>query len=747
MQPNSHILPHPSSKPLYTNVQLSSIPQQTSSLTNPQQEQQHLTSHYTNDVDFRTSKRPKVRKPRACDLCRRKKIRCDYDPHSLRNSVLPVEGTKSRVILPRPPKKEDLPRVMSKAWKTDYNYINSNSDETPMISTSSSDVSTQHLSPPPSSSSPSSNQHIISSPRSPNSSASPPQSTSSSSNAAIKRLHCVDKTLSHDAQIQEQLENAREGKYAYLGSSSGVYMLNRLFPKNTNDNDCMDDEHSRAMLQGKEDDVMMARFGHKSSHLNVGPGANDDATSSSGSASLWILPPKPVVDRLVDLYFKKMNLFLPIVDEDEFMELYRKDSDGISKPLLMTICRVTIRMLPADDPVVQQYQLDRTAVFWDMVRQLDTNYELDFMEPQIECIQMLLLSSANADRWSPKSANWLATSIAVKMAQDLGLHRSNSQWTLPSKSAEARKRLWWSAYIIDRWVCASLGRPLAVNDADCDLEYPESGDDGKYTAFVSIIKLSGVLGDVLRAICSPRARKLGGQGLGPERLAKRLKQALTDWKHGLPSSLWLDDNEMNCIHQQKVSKELESKINNGAGQLRVLYIAVQLLSKRPSIFLGPDHSPSSSSSSTSSSLSSSSVSTASTVVVPQECLDAVVDVLDIFYIIKFHSLMYVGWSLSSYGLSQVLMFIFLNHRNENEQVAAEAKRQAESFKQHYRMLEDHFVETSLITFLDAISKMIQHDKETEQKEACCKEQNGQTSSLWGTSSGMDWHDMMNLIGK
>jgi hypothetical protein len=102
-----------------------------------------------------------------------------------------------------------------------------------------------------------------------------------------------------------------------------------------------------------------------------------------------------------------------------------------------------------------------------------------------------------------------------------------------------------------------------VNDADCDLEYPEVGDNGKYKAFVSIIKLSGVLGDVLRAVCSPRARTLGDQGLGPDRISNQLQQALIDWKLDLPSNLWLSDIEMERIHRQDIPVELETKINSG----------------------------------------------------------------------------------------------------------------------------------------------------------------------------------------
>jgi hypothetical protein len=120
----------------------------------------------------------------------------------------------------------------------------------------------------------------------------------------------------HDAQFKQQMENVKEGKYSYLGSSSGVYMLNRLFPSNYKDRSEDDGGPTpEAVMHGNEDDLMVARFGSKSARLNVGPGANwSDRTSSPPfsssaspssatcvSSSKWRLPPKPVIDRLVEL--------------------------------------------------------------------------------------------------------------------------------------------------------------------------------------------------------------------------------------------------------------------------------------------------------------------------------------------------------------------------------------------------------------------------------------------------------------
>lgn len=46
----------------------------------------------------------------------------------------------------------------------------------------------------------------------------------------------------------------------------------------------------------------------------------------------------------------------------------------------------------------------------------------------------------------------------IYKAQDLGLHRSRTQQQLAPHLIEPYKRLWWSAYVMDRWICAALGR-------------------------------------------------------------------------------------------------------------------------------------------------------------------------------------------------------------------------------------------------------------------------------------------------
>ncbi|CAO3617654.1 unnamed protein product [Cunninghamella blakesleeana] len=511
-----------------------------------------------------------------------------------------------------------------------------------------------------------------------------------------------------DLHEEEQLESIKAGKYSFIGSSSGVYMLNRLFEHEKNLDKSGEHHPAQKLFNGEGGDVMIARFGNKSSQINFGPGILDD--------SVWVLPPKKLIDHLVEIYFSKMNLHLPIIDEDEFMEEYNNRFDKLSKPLLLTICKITIRMIPDNHPILEEYNINRIELFKGMNKQMETQYHLDFIEPQIECIQILLLSSVNTDGWSPKSADWIATSIAIKMAQDLGLHRSNTQLNIPAKDVEARKRLWWSAYVVDRWVCAALGRPLTISDADCDLEYPKLGENDKYGRFIILIKLSSILGNVIRSICSPRARSMNDENVIYQ-ISRQLEQALIDWKHLLPSHLWINNDDMKNIHDGNISEELHKKLNNGAGQLRLLYIPVLLLVKRPFVYLGVDM--------------------VSKVAVPQDCLNEIENALDIFLAINFNSF-FCGWSLSSYAFSQIFMYTLLNYRNENPDKASIAKHQIQLIKQRLRRVEFHFSETQLSKFLDSICNIIENDLLDNNK-------NSLSTSLLGASSGIDWNDMVDIF--
>ncbi|GAA5812897.1 hypothetical protein MFLAVUS_006357 [Mucor flavus] len=497
--------------------------------------------------------------------------------------------------------------------------------------------------------------------------------------------------------------------FSYVGSSSGIYLLSRLFPK---ENSILRPDASEVLprpLEGHEDDLMIARFNGDNLD-NFGFGRKYDAD--------WKLPPKELTDYLVYMYFKRFNPILPIIDQDQFYENYKKKSyHSTFIAIIMTLCRVTCRLLKKDDALVKKYKIDRGSLYHDISKQLDRNFDLDFLEPKIETIQVLLLNAANAAKWGLESTDWITTSIAVKMAQDLGLHRANTQHEgIPKKDTEAKKRLWWSAYVIDRVVCASLGRPLTISDADCDVEYPDA-EDSTYAQFTHLVKLTCILGDILRALCSPRARIMSSKGAALENISRNLEKMLLEWKQNLPDDLNLTDKELSLISGKQMNPELQTKLNGGAGKLRLAYCAVYLLSKRPFISMGTEND--------------------SNVKMPNECQETLKTAVELFEVIDPTNLL-CFWSISTFCLSQTQINIDAN-------TIAESKSLSERFQQRHRALEDYITEKSLIPFLSMLSKVIADDEPAQNKndEAIIDQQ----TSLWSASSGIEWQEMVKLLSE
>lgn len=74
---------------------------------------------------------------------------------------------------------------------------------------------------------------------------------------------------------------------------------------------------------------------------------------------------------------------------------------------------------------------------------------------------------------------WYMIGLAMRTAIDLGLHRKDYEKGLDASTIQARRRLFWSVYTLERIIAISLGRPFSIADRQIDVELPcESDPDG-----------------------------------------------------------------------------------------------------------------------------------------------------------------------------------------------------------------------------------------------------------------------------
>jgi hypothetical protein len=134
-----------------------------------------------------------------------------------------------------------------------------------------------------------------------------------------------------------------------------------------------------------------------------------------------------------------------------------------SKFLLYSICALAARHLSAG--TAEFAPLDRGEKFLASARSLLTIALADH-KPQIPTIQGLLILGGRQCAVGQSSEGWIFTGMAIRMMTDLGLHldlhRLAELEGFTPADLELRKRLYCSAYIWDKTLSLSLGRPPSL---------------------------------------------------------------------------------------------------------------------------------------------------------------------------------------------------------------------------------------------------------------------------------------------
>lgn len=282
--------------------------------------------------------------------------------------------------------------------------------------------------------------------------------------------------------------------------------------------------HSQATISSRVYESYDQRYHHTWEVSKNGDGlisvhnapADDKQASHPKPIDLHVAP--EVIQDLVNAYFKEIAPVLPIITQAEFL------ANPCPPPVLIySMCLVAA----ARREVLQ-------SVF-DSIRYIVNNViktEDVLSTASIANVQALLILSMVGDSHSQYvpnalSALWIRLGTAIRMAQDLGLHRAESV----KQNIELRRRLWVACVICDRWTSLTYGHPYMIDVQDCDARLPSSGDPNDLY-MDELGRLSIILGRVLKTIYSP-----SGLMFTTDEMLYELLADLESWKANLPESL------------------------------------------------------------------------------------------------------------------------------------------------------------------------------------------------------------------
>ncbi|KAL9014026.1 MAG: hypothetical protein Q9173_001329 [Seirophora scorigena] len=500
---------------------------------------------------------------RACDMCRKKKIKCDgrmpacshcinYKTecnftHVEKKRAPPkgakyIEGLENRLgrmeallklsglLSDEDVDRTDLGTLEKKL--ADKTSLKSN-DTSPANSPPSLTVSQPP--PTPGARTPASQVNKIPSPQS--SAASPKQAEAKKPEEEVEAL----------SDMMCSLVTNNLGETRYIGSSSGFSIFS---PKGVS--------------------WISEKTGDNSFHDMISKAAADDTkwvywrpeifSDMFARRTYMSLPPKHEALSLCKDFFDNFNLMFPLFHEPTFMHLVEKQysrqpyegsgwwaSFNIALAIAHRI-RVMSNLVPQEeDNKAWMYLKNAMGVLTEL-----TMRNSDLLSVQaLLGMAMFLLGTPN-----PQPSFFLVAA-AIRLASSIGLHKRGSGFNLNPVEIEQRKRVFWIGYILDKDICLRSGRPPAQDDDDMNVDLPS--DDpmdnigniplvdgkGKINLFRLMCTFAVIENKVYKQLYSTKASKQSDGAL--LNTIGELDKELEEWKDAIPIDI-RPEHEIKAAH-------------------------------------------------------------------------------------------------------------------------------------------------------------------------------------------------------
>ncbi|OTB08588.1 hypothetical protein M426DRAFT_7328 [Hypoxylon sp. CI-4A] len=192
----------------------------------------------------------------------------------------------------------------------------------------------------------------------------------------------------------------------------------------------------------------------------------------------YLLPNKATADILIDSFFTNTSGFIEVFNKEDFLgwvENCYQDPPGRSEPNLVLLNLVFAIGLTVSRPV---QGTDQVAVIQKLLSEPVNRAELFFIAAKKHHNVM----SGVGDRWSiqihilmtlymlasaRRNESYHYFGIASHTAFTLGLQREENSAIFGEPETRLRRNLWRTLFILDRFLAASLGRPILISEQDC----------------------------------------------------------------------------------------------------------------------------------------------------------------------------------------------------------------------------------------------------------------------------------------
>ncbi|KAJ7654864.1 fungal-specific transcription factor domain-containing protein [Mycena rosella] len=299
-------------------------------------------------------------------------------------------------------------------------------------------------------------------------------------------------------------------------------------------------------------------------------------TPAAAPPPAYIFPDPDLLASLIELYFSNVNAFLPLLHRPTFeaglIQQLHRTCDGFAKTVLL-VCAVGARY-SADPRVFVPGVTGADAVKgaetagWPWFDQVRLTGHLVRTHPTLYDLQSYCLAAEFLDCTTSPRTCWTLVGFGMRLGQDVGAHRFKMRKSAEMTfEQELEKRASWVLFLFDAQISTALGRCIALQSHDFDIEMPLICDDeywgvdntgagalfrqpadkpSRVAFFNCMLQLNRILSFSCKILYSTNRSKLLiglGDDTWEEKVVVQLDSALNTWFESIPEHLrWDTEN-------------------------------------------------------------------------------------------------------------------------------------------------------------------------------------------------------------
>ncbi|CZR65036.1 uncharacterized protein PAC_14936 [Phialocephala subalpina] len=246
------------------------------------------------------------------------------------------------------------------------------------------------------------------------------------------------------------------------------------------------------------------------------------------------LPPKPQALFLIQRAFLGLQCPFSIFNQRTFLQRFESEESPYEDPAWWACINVVLALAHRFRAMVCLNSTEEDREAWGYFQNaLAVTTELTMLNHTLTAVQALV-GMAIVVQGSPNPGPYASlTASAMRLAQTLNLHRSQEGSGLPRELVEERKRVFWVAYILDRDVSLRTRRPPTQDDDEMDVELPLEDSTVPGLNFMNDrVRLALIQGQIYKRLLSLSASRQSF----PQRVTaiRDLEAKLQAWRASVP---------------------------------------------------------------------------------------------------------------------------------------------------------------------------------------------------------------------